>query len=306
MRPGESADGHRHGVAMSVADDEDYGAWVGRTEVRHDVVTAGPLDRLSATLDRDDAPHAPGDAVPPLAHWLFFLPDTRQSGLGEDGHPKRGGFLPPVHHLPRRMWAGSRVRFPGEIRVGDAIERRSTIATIDKKSGKAGPLVFVTVRHEIGRPGEAPAIVDEHDIVYRGLDAAPASPRAAEPQPAGAWRRTLVPDAVQLFRYSALTFNGHRIHYDRDYVTTVEGYPGLIVHGPLTATLLVDLIRREAPAARVEAFSFRAASPLFDGREMSVNAGRPDAEGRVKLWATNDAGALAVAADAVLSGPVPS
>jgi 3-methylfumaryl-CoA hydratase len=290
---------------MTAAGAEDYAAWLGRTEVRTDVVAAGVLDRLSATLDRADAAHATGDPVPPLGHWLFFLPDARQSELGEDGHARRGGFLPPVHHLPRRMWAGSRVRFPGEIRVGDAIERRSTIATIDCKDGKAGPLVFVTVRHEIGRPNEPAAIVDEHDIVYRGLAGAPAGSRPAEPVPAGAWRRTLVPDAVQLFRYSALTFNGHRIHYDRPYVTGVEGYPGLVVHGPLIATLLVDLLRREAPAARVEAFSFRAVSPLFDGREMSVNADRPDGDGRVRLWAANDAGALAVAAEATLSGAVP-
>jgi 3-methylfumaryl-CoA hydratase len=291
---------------MTVPSEEDYGPWLGRTELRTDLVAAGVLDRLSATLDRADPPHAAGDPVPPLGHWLFFLPDARQSDLGEDGHARRGGFLPPVHHLPRRMWAGSRVRFPGEIRVGDAIERRSTIATIDRKEGKAGPLVFVTVRHEIGRPGEPAAIVDEHDIVYRGLDAAPPPARTPEAQPAGAWRRTLVPDAVQLFRYSALTFNGHRIHYDRPYVTGVEGYPGLIVHGPLIATLLVDLVRREAPGARLEAFSFRAVSPLFDGREMSVNAAEPDGGGRVRLWAANDAGALAVAAEATLSGAVSS
>ncbi len=301
-KPGEGSDEGRG--AVTVGGDGDYAAWLGRSEVRHDVVTAGPLDRLSATLDRDDPPHAAGDPVPPLGHWLFFLPDARQSGLGEDGHARRGGFLPPVNHLPRRMWAGSRVAFPGDIRVGDAIERRSTIASIAEKAGQAGPLVFVTVRHEVGRPGEAPAIVDEHDIVYRGLDAAPAA-RPAEPQPPGAWRRVLVPDAVQLFRYSALTFNGHRIHYDRDYATTVEGYPGLIVHGPLIATLLVDLMRREAPAARVEAFSFRAVSPLFDGREMSVNAAAPGAGGKVVLWAANDAGGLAVAAEATLSGVVP-
>jgi 3-methylfumaryl-CoA hydratase len=291
---------------VSVADaPEDYAAWLGRTEEARDVVTAGPLDRLAATLDRDDPPHRDGDAVPPLGHWLFFLPSARQSGIGPDGHPKRGGFLPPVHHLPRRMWAGSRITFPGDLRVGDAIVRRSVIAAIRAKAGKASPLVFVTVRHEIGRLGEPPAIVDEHDIVYRGLEAAPAGAKP-ETVPAGAWRRTLVPDAVQLFRYSALTFNSHRIHYDRDYVTEVEGYPGLVVHGPLTATLLVDLIRRKASEARVDAFSFRAMSPLFDGREMSVNADPPGPDGRVRLWAANAEGGLAISAEATLSGTVPS
>jgi len=280
---------------------EDYSAWVGRTEEAHDVVTAGPLDRLSGTLDRDDPPHADGDPLPPLAHWLFFLPSAPQSGLGPDGHPKRGGFLPPIHHLPRRMWAGSRVSFPGEIRVGDRIVRRSTIASINEKAGKASPLVFVTVRHEIGHADEPPAIIDEHDIVYRGIDASPTT-ALPKPTPHGEWRRTLVPDAVLLFRYSALTFNGHRIHYDRDYVTGVEGYPGLVVHGPLTATLLIDLVRRNAPAARIDAFSFRAVSPLFDGSPISVNADPPDAEGRVRLWAANAAGGLAISAEAKLSG----
>jgi 3-methylfumaryl-CoA hydratase len=283
----------------------DYAAWVGRTEEARDVVTAGPLDRLSATLDRDDPPHRDGDVVPPLGHWLFFLPHARQSEIGPDGHPQRGGFLPPVHHLPRRMWAGSRIAFPGDIRVGDRIVRRSAIASVKEKAGKASPLVFVTVRHEIGRENEPPAIVDEHDIVYRGLGAGPASAKP-EVVPAGAWRRTLVPDAVQLFRYSALTFNGHRIHYDRDYAISVEGYPGLVVHGPLTATLLVDLVRRKAPEARIGAFSFRAVSPLFDGREMSVNADPPGPDGTVKLWAASAAGGLAVAAEATVSGTIPS
>lgn len=277
----------------------DYSAWVGRTEESRDRVTAGPLDRLAATLDRDDPSAQDGDAVPPLGHWLFFLPDIRQSEIGPDGHPKRGGFLPPVHELPRRMWAGSRIAFPGEISVGDRIVRRSVIQSVTTKEGASGPLVFVSLRHEIGREDDTAAIVDEHDIVYRGLEAraVKAAPKKAEP---GEWRRELTPDAVQLFRYSALTFNGHRIHYDRDYVTQEEGYPGLIVHGPLTATLLVDLVRRNAPDARVEQFSFRAVSPLFDGNRMSVNATAPDADGVVKLWAMNAENNLAMTAEARL------
>jgi 3-methylfumaryl-CoA hydratase len=285
---------------MAEAQSDDYSAWVGRSEENRDTVTAGPLDRLAATLDRDDPRAGDGDAIPPLAHWLFFLPDIRQSEIGPDGHPKRGGFLPPVHELPRRMWAGSRIAFPGEIRVGDRIVRRSTILSVQRKDGASGPLVFVTVRHEIGREGEAAAIVDEHDIVYRGLEApaVKASPKKAEP---GQWRRELAPDAVQLFRYSALTFNGHRIHYDRNYVTREEGYPGLVVHGPLTATLLIDLVRRNAPTARIAEFSFRAVSPLFDGNKMSVNATPPDPNGVVKLWAANAAGDLAMTAQARLA-----
>jgi 3-methylfumaryl-CoA hydratase len=276
---------------------QDYAAWIGRTEERRDVVTAGPLDRLAATLDRADPPYAAGDVIPPLSHWLFFLPTDRQSELGPDGHAKRGGFLPPVHELPRRVWAGSRVSFPGDLRVGDAVYRRSTVASINRKEGKSGPLVFVTVRHEIGRTGDPPAIIDEHDIVYRGPEGGSAPGRAT----IGSWRRTLVLDAVQLFRFSALTFNGHLIHYDRDYAVNKEGYPGLVVHGPLIATLLVDLIRRHAPQRRIEAFAFRGLTPLFENNEMSVNADPPDSEGAMRLWAANAAGNLAVSAEARLA-----
>jgi 3-methylfumaryl-CoA hydratase len=277
----------------------EYSAWIGRSEDAGDRVSAGALDRLRATLDHADPPAADGDLLPPLAHWLCFLPGAAQSALGPDGHPRRGGFLPPVA-LPRRMWAGSRVSFPGDVRVGDDIVRRSVISSVTEKSGASGKLVFVVVRHEIGRPGEAPAIVDEHDIVYR----APAqpgtqpAPKAVEP---GTWRRTLTPDPVLLFRYSALTFNGHRIHYDRAYATQEEGYPGLVVHGPLIATLLIDLVHRHAPSARVERFSFRAVAPLFDGVAMSVNATPPGADGLVKLWAANAEGGLAMSAEAKLA-----
>jgi 3-methylfumaryl-CoA hydratase len=283
-----------------MTDVSDYSTWIGRTEESHDTVTAGPLDRLSATLDREDRPFADGDAVPPLGHWLFFLPDARQSQIGPDGHPRRGGFLPPVHELPRRMWAGSRLSFPGTIRVGDRIVRRSTIATVKQKEGASGPLVFVTVRHQIGRRGEPADIIDEHDIVYRGLEAPAVKTERRKAEP-GTWGRTLAPDAVMLFRYSALTFNGHRIHYDRDYVTREEGYPGLIVHGPLIATLFIDLLRLNAPQRRIDSFSFRAVSPLFDGNEMSANATPPDADGAVKLWAANHHGDLAMTAEARLS-----
>ncbi len=277
----------------------DYSAWVGRSEDAHDRVSASPLDRLRATLNRAGPPAADGALVPPLGHWLFFLPGAAQAELGPDGHPRRGGFLPPVA-LPRRMWAGSRLSFPGELRVGDDIDRRSTIVSVTNKSGAGGDLVFVVVRHEIGRPGEAPAIIDEHDIVYRA-PAKGSTRTAAKPVEPGIWRRTLIPDPVLLFRYSALTFNGHRIHYDRAYATGEEGYPGLVVHGPLIATLLVDLIQRHAPSARVESFSFRAAAPLFDGAPMSVNAAPPGADGVVPLWAADADDGLAMSAEAKLA-----
>jgi 3-methylfumaryl-CoA hydratase len=273
--------------------------WLGRTEQHSDVVHAAALNALAATLDRDDPPALPGGEVPPLAHWLFFLPLVRQSLLGADGHPVRGGFLPPIA-LPRRMWAGGRLQFQHSLSVGDEITRSSRIAHLDAKSGRSGALAFVTVRHEIAN-AHGVAITEEHDIVYREA----ARPGAAAPMPQVAptdetFARRIVPDPVLLFRYSALTFNGHRIHYDRSYVTEVEGYPGLIVHGPLIATLLMDLLRRERPRARVERFDFTAKSPLFDLQPFDV-CGRFEGDQRVALWARNHQGALAMLASAVLA-----
>jgi 3-methylfumaryl-CoA hydratase len=273
--------------------------WIGRTEQRNDAVHAATLDAWAATLDRDDPHAALEDDVPPLAHWLFFLPTARQSTLGPDGHPRRGGFLPAIE-LPRRMWAGGRLQFHQSLRVGDAITRTSRIASVDAKSGKSGALAFVTVCHEISCP-RGVAIVEEHDIVYR---AAP-RPGAVPPAPPAAatdetFSRRIVPDPVLLFRYSALTFNGHRIHYDRSYVTDVEGYPGLVVHGPLIATLLMDLLRRQRPAAVVKRFAFTAKSPLFDLHPFDL-CGRFDDERTVALWARNHQGALAMQAAAELA-----
>ena len=273
--------------------------WVGRSEQLSDVVAAAPVAALAATLDRDEGPVAPGTPVPPLWHWMLFNPAARQSVLGPDGHPRRGEFLPPVA-LPRRMWAGGRLTFGRPLQVGETATRTSRIVSVDAKSGRSGELVFVTVAHEIAAGGEV-AISEEHDIVYREA----AQPGAVAPAPVAApadaaFERSITPDPVLLFRYSALTFNGHRIHYDRSYVTEVEGYPGLIVHGPLIATLLVDLLRREMPAVRLRHFSFRAVSPLFDIAPFAV-CGRPDADGSVALWARNAKGALAMDARAQIA-----
>ena len=271
--------------------------WIGRTEQRDDTITAAPLAGLSATLDRvDDPAPTQGTPLPPLAHWLYFLPQAPARELGIDGHPRRGGFLPPVP-LPRRMWAGGRLTFAHALRVGDAITRRSTITRVDAKQGRSGALVFVTVRHEIVN-AQGVAVTEEHDIVYRDNPEPGAVPPVSQPAPAGAaFSRAIVPDPVLLFRYSALTFNGHRIHYDRTYVTQVEGYPGLIVHGPLIATLLVDLLRREMLDAVLTQFDFKAASPLFDIHPFTVCGGR-EADGKVALWARNHLGQLAMTAEA--------
>jgi 3-methylfumaryl-CoA hydratase len=272
--------------------------WIARTETRVDEVTGAPIAALSATLDREDPEPEPGTDVPPLWHWLYFLPLARQSDIGPDGHAKRGGFLPPVP-LPRRMFAGGRLEFRHPLQVGDTITRTSRILDVSGKQGRSGMLVFVTVRHEFAN-ARGVALTEEHDIVYRENPRPDAPVPKPQPAPSGeAFSREIVPDPVLLFRYSALTFNGHRIHYDRPYVTGVEGYPGLIVHGPLIATLLVDLLRRNLPQAKVRRFSFRAIRPLFDIHRFTV-CGQAQGK-RVALWARDHEGWLTMEASADLA-----
>jgi len=274
-------------------------SWQGRSETVHDLITPAPLRGLSATLDRDDPAPETGTPLPPLWHWLFFLPQHRQSEIGPDGHARRGGFLPPVP-LPRRMWAGGRLQWHQPVRVGDAVHRISRIQSVTHKSGRTGDLLFVLVRHEVHN-AQGLCLTEEHDIVYRpaALPGETAPPPVAAPTTAD-WHREVVPDDVLLFRYSALTFNGHRIHYDRQYVTTVEGYPGLVVHGPLIATLLVDLVRRHTDRPLL-AFEFKALRPTYecaDGRAMQVAAQAHDHT--VQLWAQDHEGWLTMQAKATL------
>ena len=278
--------------------------WQGKSDTLSDFLTAMPVAALSATLDRDDPAPAAGTDLPPLWHWLYFLPHARQSEIGPDGHPQRGGFLPPVP-LPRRMWAGGRLRWDATnpLRVGQEVQRTSTIQSIQHKAGRSGELLFVLVQHQL-RNAQGLALTEEHDIVYRSA----AQPGEAAPAPQkppldgqAVWSRSITPDDVLLFRYSALTFNGHRIHYDRTYVTEVEGYPGLIVHGPLIATLLLDLLRRSLPGAQVATFDFRAVRPTFDLHPFSVH-GKPSADGKtVELWAQDHEGWLTMQGTATLA-----
>ncbi len=258
----------------------DLRQWIGRSEQKRDIAEPGPVRRLAALLDHETPPWAPG-VLPPLAHWLYFLPEAPQSSLGPDGHPLRGGFLPPVQ-LPRRMWAGGRIEFRAPIPYGAEMTRRSTVADITGKTGSTGEMVFVVVRHEISVDDRI-AIVEDHDIVYRPLAAAPAPARSAPAPVSTDWRRSVAPGPVELFRYSALTFNSHRIHYDRDYVRDVEGYPGLVVHGPLIATLLVDNFLRWRPMTPIARFAYRAKSPLFDGARFDLCAAASPTGAR--LWA---------------------
>jgi 3-methylfumaryl-CoA hydratase len=240
-----------------------------------------------------------GDPLPPLWHWLYFLEAAPMSKIAPDGHGERGEFLPPIP-LPRRMWAGSRFTFQGEpLRIGDTARRVSEIKSIEPKTGSTGSMVFVTVRHTLAG-AKGTALLEEHDIVYR--EAAKPGEMAREPKPAptdSTAATTIVPDPVLLFRFSALTFNGHRIHYDRRYATQVEGYPGLVVHGPLIATLLLDLLRDNLPQSNITRFTFRAVNPLFDTAPFWI-CGNPEDNGKtIRLWAKDAEGALAMEATAL-------
>lgn len=283
-----------------MSDDLDHlRGWVGKTETRRDEANPWPLAALAATLDRDDPVPKAGDAIPPGWHWLYFLETARASELGRDGHPKRGGFLPPVT-LPRRMWAGGRIEFVRPLRVGERLERQSEILSIEPKTGRSGALVFVTVRHTVRAAGAA-AVVEEHDIVYREAANPGDSPPKGKPAPANAaWRRGVTADEAMLFRFSALTFNTHRIHYDLDYCRNEERYPGLVVHGPLQTILLLDLVRREAPQSIVKRLEYRALHPVFHHERFTVN-GNPAGADKAELWTTNAAGACAMSGIATLA-----
>jgi 3-methylfumaryl-CoA hydratase len=259
---------------------EDFSAWVGRSEETSDVLEPARTRALAAALGAPSGLDV-GDPLPLLHHWLYFWDVRPPEGLGTDGHPARGGFLPPVP-LPRRMWAGGRLQFHKPLRIGETVKRVSTIEKVEAKSGRSGNLVFVTVRHELSG-AEGPAVTEEQDLVYREAAAAGATPGPdlAAPAPEAAWRREVFPDTVLLFRYSALTMNGHRIHYDRPYAVDEEAYPALVVHGPLQATLLAAL-GVEHLSGPVTAFEFRGQSPAFDGAPLYV-CGEP-AEAGASLW----------------------
>lgn len=266
--------------------------WVGRTEILHDHVSVTPARALAATLDRGDLDLTAGAAVPPLWVWLSFLPLAPMAQVGPDGHPRRGGFLPPVE-LPRRMWAGSRCVFHAPIRLGAEIERASTITKVSEKTGKAGDMVFVTVRHQVSDAANL-LMEEEQDIVYLGIPER-FSPPEPTLLPACDWREPRAVDPVMLFRFSALTFNGHRIHYDRTYAMEVEKYPGLVIHGPLQAVLLFDAATRHAPDRTPARFEFRGLRPLFDLDAVTLN-GRGREDGGFDLFTANAEGAIGMQA----------
>ncbi|MBB3936538.1 FAS1-like dehydratase domain-containing protein [Aureimonas phyllosphaerae] len=265
--------------------------WIGREERRADWLTPDLAAKFHATLALPGAPPAEGEPAPPMIHLCLAQPALPPDALGGDGHPQLGTFLPPVP-LPRRMWAGGDLRFHAPLLVGERVTRVSRIAGVTPKIGRTGPLCFIDVEHEI-RVGDDSRVAETQTLVYRGDDA-PAPP-AAEPAPEGETVRDVETTPTLLFRYSALTFNGHRIHYDRRYAREVEHYPGLVVHGPMQATLLC-LLAAEIAGQTPRRFRFRSLSTIFDGDGLRLHARRTEAG--VSLWTSRPGGPLAMSAEA--------
>lgn len=267
--------------------------WVGRSQAIDDVISLKTASAVAATLgiQPDRAPTA-GATLPYPWVWMHFLEPADRSQIGIDGHPKRGGFLPPIPH-PRRMWAGSRCTFDAPLLIGESAKKVSTIQSVVEKQGRTGSMVFVTVLHTVSTGGTL-AIREEQDIVYMDIPEHYVPPEG-KPLPDCDHTEALEIDPVLLFRYSALTFNGHRIHYDRPYALEIERYPGLVVHGPLQATLLYDLAARQQPDRTPASFSFRGTSPLFDFDQATLNTRQTD-QGTTELYAANSEGMITMKA----------
>ena len=271
--------------------------WIGNTEKAEEALELWPVTAMMAALDvpAEDWPQR-GDTLPPTAHWNYFVPRVPQSKIDTDGHPQRGDFLPPIP-LPRRMWAGSRINYYNPLIIGEQVTKTSTVQDIKVKEGRSGSLAFVTVKHAYSN-SEGVALEEEQDLVYRDNPPAATSVPERKPAPEGAeWSREINPDTPLLFRYSAVTFNAHKIHYDYPYATEVEGYPALIVQGQLIATLLLDNWQRNNPNDTVTRFSFKAMSPLFCGETFKAQ-GKPAESGKEGvLWACTTNGGLTMQAD---------
>jgi 3-methylfumaryl-CoA hydratase len=276
--------------------------WLGRTRRDEDEVTVGAARRLAATLDRDPAALQRGDALPESWYAILFGPVALQHTLGPDGHPKSGDFLPPLAGM-RRVFGGRRTRFVKPLRIGDEVARVSTVTGVEHKSGRSGPLTLVTVTHAVSGPSGL-AITEEQDIVYRAAAGAAAPQRKAESVPSlkkdreAEWSKALDIDPVLVFRYSALTFNGHRIHYDLPYTRDVEGYPALLMNGGLTALMLIETARPHLPRP-IAGYAARASSPLFVGQRVSFN-GRLASDG-AQLWASGPDGGPAYEVELTLA-----
>jgi 3-methylfumaryl-CoA hydratase len=279
---------------MSTLDLAHLRQWIGKEHSDHDVLSVRHARLMAATLGLPQADLVDGAPLPPLWHWIYFLNAVPPAELGPDGHPARGGFLPPVP-LPNRMWAGGNVSFHAPLPLGATVQKRSRILSVEHKQGRSGDLVFVTVLHQVLHDGDV-AVSETQDIVYK-----PASPPKSgggdEPMPTASHTRAIRPDSTMLFRYSALTFNGHRIHYDADYCREVEGYPNLVIHGPLNATLLAAFAG-QASGKAVRSFRYRGLKPSLLGNELTLNAA-PNGEGEgLLVWTTLPGGAVSMRAEA--------
>ena len=274
---------------------DDYSQAIGRTERSHMLIDPERVDALAKTLDLNAKPGR-DDELPPGWHRMFFNPFMRRSELGSDGHPKRGGFLPDVK-LPRRMWAGGRLTYHMPIPIGSTATRNSEITNVVVKNGRSGQLVFVTVCHTIFYDGKI-CLKEEQDIVYRGAPSPDAPKPKAVATPEGAeWSEEITPDTTLLFRYSALTSNGHRIHYDQTYAREEEGYRDLVVHGPLIATMLQGMAVNCCPDKQLHRFSFRGMAPLFVDRWFHVEGSRTETENGLTVWARGPEGEIAMRAE---------
>ena len=267
--------------------------WIGRSEVSTQVLNPRSADHMCMLLDRD-CQFNQGDKLPLLWHWLYFIEASRHSELGYDGHPKLGSFLPPVS-LPRRMWASGDLQFSKALKIGDEVIRNSIIEDIQIKQGKSGKLCFVKVKHTY-HANQKECFSEIHNIVYRDKSSLERTSTQSIDLPRDfEWTTDITPDPVMLFRYSALTFNGHRIHYDRDFCTKTEGYPGLVFHGPLTATLLLDQAISRYPGIRIKGYRFKAISPIFDIDQINLFGKKTDSS--IELWAATNNQRLAMQAE---------
>jgi 3-methylfumaryl-CoA hydratase len=272
---------------------------IGSKEVTTDVVTAAQANLLRLTFGRPEPEFKDGDALPPGWHVIYFTPRFGPKDLRADGTPARSGLMPDMP-LPRRMFAGQTFRFHRPLRIGQALRQENELTDISLKSGATGTLVFTTVVSRISGP-DGLAVEDERLIVYREEVKAGDRNQAPRREPAPddvPWRRTITPDPILLFRFSALTFNSHKIHYDLDWATRTEGYPALVVHGPLTQTLLIDFARDHAGGRAFKSFTTQARAPLFDGKPFELR-GRPSGTG-AELWAVTPEGTVAMSAQVEL------
>ncbi len=281
---------------MSTVDIEYLRSWIGTEKVIADDLGLFPARALASVLDHDVLPDT-GDALPPSWHWMYFLDTPSSSSTGADGHPKKGGFLPPVP-LPRRMWAAGTLQIDRPLVLGCPGHRKSIIRSIELKEGKTGALVVITIEHALYQNDHL-CILETQNLIYRDMPNDPTLLPRGDPAPTDVdWVKTVVPDSVLLFRFSALTYNGHRIHYDRDYAVKEEFYPALVVHGPLLATLLLDMVGVQVAHRRVEKFRFRAIRPIFDCAPFKV-CGNHRGE-QLNLWAVDHDGFIAMTASADL------